>query len=219
MGDREAHVIEPDGSETDRLLALARDGDEQAREALLQCHRARLRKMVAMRMDRRLAARIDPSDVVQEALKAAFGRLSEYLQAPSRPFYPWLRGIALDRLVEMYRRHVVAGKRSVLREQPRRLMINDESECELANQLLASSRNPSRELLLTEMLARVRQGLQELSENDREILVLRHLEQLSVEEIADVLTISKTAVTTRHLRAVQRLRDVLGERAGLSGPD
>jgi RNA polymerase sigma-70 factor (ECF subfamily) len=211
MSDREADVIQPDSSEINRLLALARDGDEHAREALLECHRARLCKMVAMRMDRRLAARVDPSDVVQEALKTACGRLSEYLQSPRRPFYPWLRGIALDRLVELYRRHVVASKRSVLREQPQRMKINDESEYELANQILASSRNPSRELLLTEMLARVRQGLQRLSESDREILVLRHLEQLSVEEIADVLEISKTAVTTRHLRAVQRIRDVLGE--------
>jgi RNA polymerase sigma-70 factor (ECF subfamily) len=197
-------------SDTDHLLQQVREGDEQARETLLERHRVRLRRMLTMRMDKRLATRVDPSDVVQEALKAAHGRLSEYLNDPHPTFYLWLRGIALDRLVELYRRHVVAGKRSVLREQPRGPVINDESEFELANYLVTQSLNPSRDLVMEELLTRVRNGLQQLSTNDREILELRHLEQLSVKEIAAVLGISKTAVTTRHLRALQRLRDILG---------
>jgi RNA polymerase sigma-70 factor (ECF subfamily) len=204
MGD--CHDI----SDTDRLLLQVRQGDEQARETLLERYRARLRRMLTMRMDRKLAARVDPSDIVQDALKAAHGRLSEYLDDPRPTFYLWLRGIALDRLVELYRRHVVASKRSVLREQPRGPMINEESEFELANQLMTRSLNPSRHLVMEELLTRVRLGLQQLSANDREILELRHLEQLSVSEIADLLGISKTAVTTRHLRALQRLRDILG---------
>jgi RNA polymerase sigma-70 factor (ECF subfamily) len=199
-----------DVSDTDHLLQQVRHGDEQAREALLQRHRARLRRMLTMRMDRRLATRVDPSDVVQEALKAAHGRLSEYLNNPRPTFYLWLRGIALDRLVELYRRHVVAGKRSVLREQPRGPIINEESEFELANNLVTRSLNPSRHLVMEELLTRVRNGLQQLSATDREVLELRHLEQLSVTEIAALLEISKTAVTTRHLRALQRLRDILG---------
>jgi RNA polymerase sigma-70 factor (ECF subfamily) len=198
------------GSDTDQLLKRARDGDAAARDVLLERHRARLRKMVAIRIDKRLAARVDPSDIVQEAMKVAHGRFADYLENPGRPFYPWLRGIALDRLVEMYRRHVVAARRSVRREQPARPMLNDESESELVRSLVASNLNPSRGLLLNEMLARVRAGLEQLSENDREILVMRHLEQMSVLEIADALAISKTAVTTRHLRAIQRLRDLLG---------
>jgi RNA polymerase sigma-70 factor, ECF subfamily len=192
------------------LIKQARDGDAKARDALLLRHRTRLRKMVAIRIDKRLAARVDPSDVVQEAMKVAHARFAEYLADPRRPFYPWLRGITLDRLVDMYRRHVVASRRSVLREQAPRLMLNDESECELANSLVASNLNPSRGLLLLEMLTRVRAALQQLSENDRDILVMRHLEQLNVVEIADALGISKTAVTTRHLRALQRLRVLLG---------
>ena len=205
MGD--GHDI----SDTDHLLAQVRQGNEQARETLLERHRTRLRRMLTMRMDRRLAARIDPSDIVQETLKAAHGRLSEYLDDPHSTFYLWLRGIALDRLVELYRRHVVATKRSVLREQPRGPMINEESEFELANHLVTRSLNPSRHVVMEELLTRVRQGLQQLSTNDREILELRHLEQLSVSEIAALLGISKTAVTTRHLRALQRLRDILGD--------
>ena len=203
-----------ENSDTDRLLRQAREGDEQAREALLGQHRARLCKMVTMRLDKRMAARVDPSDVVQEAMRVAHGRFSEYLADPRRPFYVWLRGIALDRLVEIYRRHVVAGKRSVLREQSGRPPLNDESECELANLLVTSSLHAGRRLLVAELMVRVRTGLQQLSANDRELLVLRHLEQLSVEEIAEVLGITKTAVTTRHLRALERLRDVLGEDFG-----
>jgi RNA polymerase sigma-70 factor (ECF subfamily) len=166
--------------------------------------------LVAIRIDKRLAARVDPSDVVQEAMKVAHGRFAEYLDDPRRPFYPWLRRIALDRLVEMYRRHIVAARRSVRREEPARVMLNDESEHELASRLAASHVNPSRGLLLGEMMTRVRAGLQKLSVSDREILVMRHLEQMNVEEIADVLEISKSAVTTRHLRALQRLREHLG---------
>jgi RNA polymerase sigma-70 factor (ECF subfamily) len=110
----------------------------------------------------------------------------------------------------MYRRHIVAARRSVRREEPARVMLNDESEHELASRLAASHVNPSRGLLLGEMMTRVRAGLQKLSASDREILVMRHLEQMNVEEIAAMLRISKSVVTTRHLRALQRLREHLG---------
>jgi RNA polymerase sigma-70 factor (ECF subfamily) len=164
-----------------------------------------------MRIDKRVAARLDPSDVVQDALQVAHQRFEEYLQEPGRPFYLWLRGITLDRLVETYRRHVEAQKRSVLREQPDGLWINDDSEHELANQLVTGSLSPGSRLMQAEMLARVREALGQLAPADREVLVLRHLEQLSVEEIAQVLGITKVAVTTRHFRALERLREVLGD--------
>ncbi len=198
-------------SDTARQLRQAREGDLAARETLLGKHRSRLRRMVEMRMDPRLAARVDPSDVVQEALQVAHVRLSEYLAKPAGPFYTWLRGIALDRLVDSYRRHVVAKKRTVLREQRWHPRVSEQSEQILANSLVASDFSPSSHLIQAELLARVRQGLAQLSERDREILVLRHLEQLNVDEIADVLEIQKSTVTTRHLRAVVRLRELLGD--------
>src|SRR5438132_9901340 len=101
----------------EQLLAQARRGDSYSRDRLLEQYRQRLRQMVAVRIDRRLAARIDPSDVVQEALTEASQKLSDYLQARPIPFYPWLRQLAWDRLVELYRRHIVAQKRSVTREE------------------------------------------------------------------------------------------------------
>src|SRR5207249_1256497 len=99
----------PRPADTDLLLDQAAHGDRGARQQLLARHRARLRRMVGLRLDRRLAARLDPSDVVQEALAEADRRLSEYLRRRPVPFYPWLRGLAWDRLIELHRRHVGAG--------------------------------------------------------------------------------------------------------------
>ena len=198
-------------SDFEQLLMRAREGDEQAKSALLDQQRPRLCKLVTMRIDKRMAARLDPSDVVQDAMQVAHQRFVEYLQDTSRPFYVWLRGITLDRLIETYRRHVDAQKRSVLREQLGGLWIRDESEHELANQLVTGSLSPSGRLLQAEMLSRVREALAQLASADREVLVLRHLEQLSVDEIAHVLGITKVAVTTRHFRALERLRGVLGD--------
>ena len=100
------------------MLDRAGHGDARARQLLLERHRARLRRMVAVRLDRRVAARVDPSDLVQETLAEAAARLSDYLRRRPLPFYPWLRQIAWDRLVEAHRRHLRAGRRSVAREVP-----------------------------------------------------------------------------------------------------
>src|SRR5262245_22134581 len=115
------------------LLDQARRGDAAACERLLGAHRDRLRRMVAVRIDRRLAARIDPSDVVQEALADAYTQLPAYLKEQPLPFYPWLRQLAWNRLVELYRKHVLAQKRTVTREEPPALP--DESVVELADRL------------------------------------------------------------------------------------
>jgi RNA polymerase sigma-70 factor (ECF subfamily) len=163
-----------------------------------------------MRMDRRLTARVDPSDVVQETMKDAYGRMSEYFADPRLEFYPWLRRIAWDRLTDVYRTHVAAEKRSVLKEHPWTPNLNDESVAELAHSLVTSSVGPSQRAQEAELQARAAEALRRLKPHDREILVLRYLEQLSVEEIAAVLGISQTAVSSRHLRALQRLRRLLG---------
>jgi RNA polymerase sigma-70 factor (ECF subfamily) len=203
-------IREPD---TDQLLQQASEGDRQARDRLLSRHRDRLRRMVAYHLDRRLAARVDPSDVVQEALADAARQLDDYLQRRPLPFYPWLRQRAWDRLVELHRRHVRAGKRTVQREEPGVLDLPDESAVELASRLLDLSASPSERLLLSELRQRVREALGRLPPRDREVLMLRHLEQLTTAETAAVLGVSEGAVKTRHLRALQRLRDLLGDDA------
>jgi RNA polymerase sigma-70 factor (ECF subfamily) len=199
---------------TDMLLRRAQDGDQPAEAALLEGHRDRLRRMIAIRLDKRVIARVDASDVVQEALGDAHKRLPEYFADPQLSFYPWLRRIAWDRLVDMYRTHIGAEKRTVLKERDGAPNLNDESVAELAHALAASSANPCRRAMLAEMQTRMKAALSELKPHDREILVLRYLEQLGVAELADVLGISETAVTSRHLRALQRLRRLLGAEWG-----
>jgi RNA polymerase sigma-70 factor (ECF subfamily) len=196
------------------LLRRAGDGDAAARAELLHRYRARLRRMIALRMDRRVAARVDASDIVQDTLNNAYSRLPEYFADPQLAFYPWLRRIAWDRLLDIYRTHIDAEKRSVLKEHPWTPNLNDETVAELAQSIVASSINPGRRAMLDEMQARTKAALMELKPHDREILVLRYLEQLEVEEIASVLEISQTAVTSRHIRALQRLRRLLGDEFG-----
>jgi len=196
-------------SATDRLLESAARGDATARQELLMRHRQRLRNMIRLRMDRRLAARVDPSDVVQETLVEAVQKLSEYLRRRPLPFYPWLRQLACERLIDLHRRHIQAKKRSVRREEPPPLP--DESAQELADQLAARSSSPSSRMRRSELRTRMRVALAHLPEHDRELLVLRHLEQLSTSEIAAILGISEGAFYTRHVRALERLRILLGD--------
>ncbi len=201
----------PPGPDTDQLLNRMMQGDSAARQALLERHRRRLRKMVAFHIDRRLAARVDPSDVVQEALADAAGRLSDYARSRPLPFYLWLRQLAWDRLIELRRRHISAGKRSVTREEPDVLQLPDESAAQLASRLADLGSSPSEHALRQELGQRVRTALERLAPGERQVLVLRHLEQLSTADAAAVLGIGVGAFKSRHLRALQRLRRLLGD--------
>jgi RNA polymerase sigma-70 factor (ECF subfamily) len=202
-------VSVPENPETEALLEQVRLGDPSSLQRLLQGCRDRLCRMVAVRMDERLSARVDPSDVVQEAMAVALDRLSDYLRERPLPFYPWLRQITFNRLVDLHRRHVLASRRSVDREQP--LGLSDASAVQLADRVLAGSTSPVKRLLRDELRARVRATLARLEPADREILVLRHLEQLSVAECTAVLGISEAAAKKRHVRAVRRLRRLLDD--------
>jgi RNA polymerase sigma-70 factor (ECF subfamily) len=195
--------------DTEELLRRAGHGDRRARGALLQRHRGRLRRMVALRMDPRLAARVDPSDVVQETLAEADRRLDGYLRERPLPFYPWLRQLAQDRLIEQHRRHVRAGRRSVTREEAEAPGLSAASALELAERLLSPAESPSAALQRQELADRARAALDVLPEPDREVLVLRYLEQLPAREVGSVLGVSEAAAKKRALRALQRLRDLV----------
>ena len=201
-------MSDPPELDTEQLLQAALSGSAHARGRLLERHRARLKRMVAIRFDRRLAARVDSSDVVQETLAEAAVKLDDYLRKRPLAFYPWLRQIAQQRLTDLRRRHVSAKRRSVSREEPAGLPA--ESAMELAERLLAGEA-PSAGLKRSEQRVRVRKALDQLPERDREVLVLRYLEQLSTAETGAVLGSSEGAVRVRTLRALQRLRDILNE--------
>jgi RNA polymerase sigma-70 factor (ECF subfamily) len=200
-------VSQPDTAE---LIDLTARGDAAAREQLLIRHRKRLLKMVAVRLDRGVAARFDPSDVVQEALAEAAQHLDEFLRTRPLPYYAWLRQFAWEKLVKLHRHHIGSKKRSVTREEAWSMPLPEDSVLRLAR-LVASGASPSQALIRNELRERLRAALEQLAPHDREILVMRNLEQLPIAEIAEVLGLSEGAVKVRHLRALRRLRTVLGE--------
>ncbi|HZW34350.1 MAG TPA: sigma-70 family RNA polymerase sigma factor [Isosphaeraceae bacterium] len=199
----------PHDPETEALIRDAVRGDERARHQLLDRHRGQLRRMVALRLDRRLAPRLDPSDIVQEALADAAGKLDDYLRDPPLPFYPWLHRLAAERLVQAHRRHLKAQARTVGREHPGGLPLPDESALQLAERLVASGTSPSRRLLRDELRQQVRAALMRLAPNDREVLVMCYLEGLAFAAIAAILGITENAAKVRHFRALERIRKLM----------
>ena len=203
--------MEIDEVETEVLVERAVVGSRSAVERLLAGHRDRLRRMIEARMDQRVRIRVDPSDVIQEAFATASQQIPNYLRSRPIPFYPWLRRITWQTLVHVHEQHLDAAKRSVRREERPYLALSNESTMQLANMLMANVSTGSAAALRDETRRRVRLGLEQLSAMDREILVQRYLEQLSVKEIAAGLEIGVDAVYKRHARALERMRIVLEE--------
>jgi RNA polymerase sigma-70 factor (ECF subfamily) len=200
--------MNPSHRATQLLIERAGRGDESARLDLLERHRPQLRRMVAVRLDRRLAPRVDPSDIVQETLADAAARLDEYLRDRPLPFHGWLRQLAGEHVIQTHRRHVGAQRRSVIRES-RTPEVSDNSAAELAGLLMADDTSPSDRLERQEQIEKVMAALEVLSAKDREVLVMRHLEQLPTAEIADALGLNEAAVRSRLVRALTRLRAYL----------
>ncbi len=202
----------PEPEKTENLFDAARGGDEDAVNRLLERHREALRRLVNMRLDRKIQRRVDVSDVVQDAMIDAHRRLQDYLADPCMPFHLWLRQIARDRIIDAHRRHRVSAKRSVDREQPLAVPAgNDRSTMELAAQLCDGEATPAAAATMNELAQRFAVAIEELDEGDREVVVMRHFEQLSNQEVAQALGLSKPAASMRYLRAIRRLRELLGE--------
>ncbi len=200
----------PQQPETDRLLEEARRGEATAVERLLTAHREPLRRLIGVRLDPALAARVDASDIVQDVLIEAHRRLPDYLKNPAMPFPLWLRHIAKDHIIDAHRRHRQAQRRSLDREQPIvPAVLADHSSYELAGQLVDPELTPATEAIRRELQRRLDAAITELDEDDREIILLRHREQLSNQDVAAALGLSEAAASMRYLRAVRRLRAVL----------
>ena len=212
--------IWPDSTETQALLAAAREGDAAAAGQLLDRHRDALRRMIAMRLDQRIRQRVDASDVVQEVLIDANRRLTDYLENPAMPFHLWLRQMARDRLIDAHRRHRVSAKRSVDREQAIAVGGDmDRSTLELAAQLCDGQMTPAAAATMHELQARFEAALSEINDQDREIILMRHYEHLSNQEVAQSLELSEPAASMRYLRAIRRLRVILAEPPSGDGAD
>jgi len=197
--------------DTEQLVQRASSGDSSAERQLMDRHRDRLKRMVAVHLDPRVKARVDPSDVVQETLIIAYGRLPAYLQQQPIPFYPWLRQIAWNRLVDLHRLHVKASKRSVKREEDLEMALSTHSTHQLARKLLANGLGPAEGAMREELRRRMKTALARLPASYRTVLVMRQLERLSTSEIAAALGIAEGTVKSRHFRALERIRVLLNE--------
>lgn len=206
-----------ENTEIAEQLERARKGDAAAVGVLLEGHRDRLRRVVTLRLDRRLRGRVDENDVLQDAFLEAINRIDEYLRRPTMPFYLWIRFLTCQRIQELCRVHLGAQKRDVRRETPLAEPEYPEATSEvLAAQLLGKLSTPSQALMRSEMQARLREALESMEMLDREVIALRHFEQLGNSETAQVLGINESAASKRYIRAIKRLKEILTSVAGTS---
>jgi RNA polymerase sigma-70 factor, ECF subfamily len=202
--------VAPESAETQELLVQAHAGNGAAIDRLMACHREYLHRFVEFRLDPKMAARVDPSDVVQEAQLEAIRRLGDFLQQRPMPFRLWLRQIAYDRLVMLRRYHVRAARRTVDRE----VALSERSSLLLAGRMLASS-TASKQFAHRELAAEIRKAIAQVPVHDREVLLMRSIEGLSFDEVAWLLDIDPAAARKRHGRALLRLHNLLVD-AGLT---
>jgi RNA polymerase sigma-70 factor (ECF subfamily) len=203
-------TMDSNSSGTLRLLRQAEEGDQQAWSEMLAKHYDRLLRMVALRLDQRLQGRIDAEDVVQEAWLEASTHLAEYLEQPTMPFFLWLRGITGNVLLTVHRRHLGTQKRNAGQEVALyRGSLPGASSAALAAQLLGKDTRPSEAAIRAERKILLQQALNLMDPIDREVLALRHFEQLTTPEVAQVLEITKKAAAKRYIRALKRLKEIL----------
>jgi RNA polymerase sigma-70 factor (ECF subfamily) len=208
-----------DAPKESRLLERAAGGDIDAWGALLLLHQERLKSIVAFRLDPRLRGRIDAADVIQEAFIAATARRAEFFQQASQPLFLWLRWMVANTLLELHRHHLGAQMRDARREvwPGRRSNSPDSHEATrdaLIAQLTGGATGPATAAGRAELHARLNEALGKMDATDREVLALRHYEQLTSAEAAQVLGIQERAAAKRYTRALERLRDILADALG-----
>jgi RNA polymerase sigma-70 factor, ECF subfamily len=204
-----------DSSETNRLLQRAASGDGPSWGALLTRHEGRLRRLVSFRLDPRLQGRVDASDVIQEVHLAASQHVKDYLKEPGMPLFLWLRGIAGHKLLEVHRRHLGTPMRDARKEVALdRGCFPGATSAAIAARLLGRATRPSEAAIRAEARVRLQEALNSMDPLDREVLALRHFEQLTNAEAAQVLGIKERAAGKRYLRALERLREILSQMAG-----
>ena len=212
------------GEDDERLRRAAAGGDAAAWGSLLVAHEPRLIRMVAFRLDSRLHGRVDAADVVQEAFLAASEHRADYFRVdPAIPLFLWLRGVVSNKLLEVHRHHLGTHMRDAAREVPldRRGAGRgagghspEQTSAALVAQLSAGVTRPSVAAARGEATATLRAALDSMDDTDREVLALRHFEQLTNGEAAQVLGIQERAAAKRYIRALKRLKDVLAELPG-----
>jgi RNA polymerase sigma-70 factor (ECF subfamily) len=201
----------PTPEQTDGLLADAKADRGDAVDRIIAAFREPLRRVIDLRLDPVLARRVDASDIVQDVLIEAAQRLREYLKNPTMPFQLWPRHLAQDRIIDTHRRHRLAQRRSVDKEQPitKPAWATDDSSAGLVAQLIDTERTPGTEAIRQELGRRLTEAVDQLSDDDREVILMRHTEQMSNQDVANALGLTEAAASMRYLRALRRLRTVL----------
>jgi RNA polymerase sigma-70 factor (ECF subfamily) len=212
-------VMADESSEIVELLHRAASGDQNALAEAFGRFRGRLKRMVQLRLDRRLQGRIDPSDVLQEAYLDLARRAADFLAHPALPFFLWLRLLTGQRLLAIHRQHLGAKMRDVGQEIAlRHGAMPQATSASLAAQLLGRLSTPSQAAVRAEMQIRLQEALNSMDPIDREVLVLRHFEELTNNETAEILGLQKAAASNRYVRALKRLRSILRSMPGFSEP-
>ncbi len=196
------------------LLRRVKGGDEQALAELFSFHRPRLWRIIHFRLDSRLAGRVDADDILQEAYLAAAQRIRHYLDDSSHTFFVWLRLIASQTLIDVHRRHLGAQMRDASRDLSIHAQYAQATSMSIASQLLGNFTSPSQAAMRDEVANQLEQAIDSMEPIDREVLALRHFEELANSEVAEVLGIQQKAASIRYVRALKRLKDVLGDVPG-----
>jgi RNA polymerase sigma-70 factor (ECF subfamily) len=200
----------PEPADTQQLLDQARRGDQDAVNRLFEGHREALRRAISLRLDPMVARREDPSDIVQKVFLEASNRLADYLRNPVMPFHVWLRHIGQDHIIDTHRRHRGAQRRSMDREQALvPAALADRSSLEIAARFFDQEPTPASAAMRHELENHLRVALGGLDDADRDIICMRHFEQLSNQDVAGLLGLSEAAASMRYLRALRRLRAIL----------
>jgi RNA polymerase sigma-70 factor (ECF subfamily) len=200
---------------TEHLLDRSRQGEVAAFAELLAQYRAVIRDTIALRLDRRLAARVDISDIVQETYLVAARRMTEYLDRSAMPLHLWLRWLAREQVLLHHRRHLRADRRAVGRESP--LLPEDSSAC-LVQRLLDGGPSPSQIVTTAECIEKLREALGRLDDDDRDLILWRHFERLTNADLGQLLGISEAAAGKRYIRALEKLKARL-EELGITGAE
>jgi RNA polymerase sigma-70 factor (ECF subfamily) len=208
-----------DSSDVEGLVKQAAAGDAGSWAELMKRYRSRLRRMVGFRLDSRLQGRVDPSDVVQDVFLEAWQHLGSYVSEPNTPFFLWLRAVAGHTLCDVHRHHLGARMRDARREVSLyQGSLPGATSAALAAQLLGHFTRPSEAAVRAERKIQLQTALNAMDPIDREVLALRHFEQLTVSEAAAVLGIKEKAAGMRYVRALRRLKEILTSLGGLGEP-
>lgn len=198
------------------LLKRVKEGDQQALAELFSMYRDRLWRIINFRLDSRLLGRVDADDILQEAYLAAAQRIEHYLDDSTNTFFIWLRLISQQTLIDVHRRHLGAKMRDASRDMSIHAHYAQATSMSIASQLLGNFTSPSQVAMRDEAAAQLDKAIDTMEPIDREVLALRHFEELTNSEVAEVLGIQQKAASIRYVRALKRLKDVVNKLPGFN---